>query len=644
MLQRLILLLVVVSLIKAQTTKSETNDTTKIKPKADTLRLIKSFPVNSNENSFKISLESLKGNPYRFAGNQFEFIPFSFLKYNIPGQPSSLSIAGNNEIGYLDNGISLNNFFNNSFNLNEIQTEIIDSVFVSRLYDGFLYTDNNQIAINFDTRRTYSQRPYTKLRFTQAPAEDAYVDFIFNAFLSKRLSLHFELAHSHADSVYSNDYSSYWLGTVRANYILTNFINITGSYRNNKGEFAQNGGMIDSAGVNIFNETESVPNFKKRYQKSITSYFDLGANLRFDEKHIWEIKTYYYETENQYRDNEYSGDKNIRLFNNYVTKKNGLYFNIPLSVNFMLLQLNGKYEYIKIRNEINEKTYSSGYNYFTFSPRLFFKLGNFNLSGFAKYSLLNTKSYLGFGGDLNITLLKSFKIFGGISFFEKPLNPAEMFIDNSSLPVEYYTVQGGIQFMDDQLNGELSVFFSRISNQLFAYGEVSRGIKKYYTKGLIRENSEKSGVSAVVNFKIRRFEINSNLVYQYSNSIYKYTPSYNLNLAIYYRDTLFNKALDLKAGIKVEFWGKIPYYAIDNQLNNYLQYYQNPNSNEFSRINNNGGKNFFKLDIISASKIKRNAQVYISLENLLGLEYEKEPFYPGRGRSLIVGINWEFFD
>lgn len=167
------------------------SDTTYIVP-GYSLFILKTSELD--ENNFFILRESIIKSNYRFAGDLLNDFPLSFQRdYGFVGYPNEILFYGLGSpfVNWMADGISLNDRFSNSYNLNLIQTEDIDSIEVVPLTRGFLYGSYMYpVTINFITRDFILPQPYSRIRYIQGPNREASVDANFHALVSKNFYSH----------------------------------------------------------------------------------------------------------------------------------------------------------------------------------------------------------------------------------------------------------------------------------------------------------------------------------------------------------------------------------------------------------------------------------------------------------------------
>jgi outer membrane receptor protein involved in Fe transport len=119
-------------------------------------------------------------------------------------------------------------------------------------------------------------------------------------------------------------------------------------------------------------------------------------------------------------------------------------------------------------------------------------------------------------------------------------------------------------------------------------------------------------------------------------------PNFTFDGGIYFIDTLFNSNLDLKAGFNFKYYSAQNYFSYDFEKYSSAQYIKQSSGGDFLPIQKT--LNAFRIDFFLAGRIQTAAILYFTWENLLNSQYFLVPYYPALGRSIRIGISWEFLD
>ena len=188
---------------------------------------------------------------YRYTGDFLRSFPFNFIAdLGITGQPNETFVygVGAGGISFMEDGVLWNNRFINALDLNEIQSEDIDSIEIVPSPRGFLYGPyNNPVTINFIMKDFLSPEPYSRIRYYEGPDGEAMFDGKFSARIAKKWNLSFQLTHRKTDSTFANNEFSMWQANTKLKYYLSNSINISAIYSFVDGDVLLNGAVdVDS--------------------------------------------------------------------------------------------------------------------------------------------------------------------------------------------------------------------------------------------------------------------------------------------------------------------------------------------------------------------------------------------------------------
>ncbi len=588
------------------------------------------IPLNSStltDKYFIISNEQITHNDYKYAGDYLRLFPFNFIKdLGFTGQQNETFLygVGNNAVSYLLDGISLNNRLLNSFNLNLIQSEDVDSIEIIPLPRGFLYgTNNNPVSVNFITKDSIRLKPYSRLRYYQGANRNLMLDGSFNVQLMKRLYGSFSITNRILDRTYKATDYSIWQGKFKLKYLLSNDVNLIASYNINDYTAGYSGGVnadsILSAGENpneVMYDYRAAPMYYPNGKLSVLTHL---PRLR-----VLTAPTDWLKTDASvfYLYNDYKKETSS---NGYAeTKTYG--FDIKNRINYGLFNLdfNLDYEKSKIASSAlaepipHLNTLQTGQNNFSgsvvltanvdsnFIPSLFYIISktNSDYSQFNRQLSIDYRSN-GLGLDLLVKVKEHISCYIGASFL-KP---------NNSSSTEYSFVEAGLKYSSDIFAADVKYFlneFKYISYPVFNLNYIS------WFGNL-------SGFSGNVKFNYGVLLFESLLSFYSENGSYDINvPNFQTQTGLYYKNILFNNNLNLKTGFVFYYTGKNKVFTFENGLG------EVPSS--------------YRIDFTLVGEIQKAAIVYFTFENLLDNKYYITPYYPMPERNFRFGVAWELFN
>ncbi|MCK9280774.1 MAG: putative porin [Melioribacteraceae bacterium] len=625
--QYIFIILICSSVVSAQTDSTNVrifaNDSTNVKIDSAAFKATDSLKTKVIQDTIKpvfieaydaytlSTKKAIDRSDYRYTGNLFTYLPFGRLddlgQYLQPSQVSLYNL-GFNAISYLDNGININNRINNSFDLNNYQSESIDSMEVISLPKGFLFSSvNNPVSVNFISRNKLSGKPHSRIRFIQAPNDEGFADFQFNAFLSPKFRTFFEITNGTAESNFANSDGSLWQGSIRFQYILSGNTDLFADYSYLKSNVHLNGGVVYRTSIDSIYDSFLAPvRFTNRYQK--TSLQNAGLRLlhRFSDRIISDVSLYYQDNLSEYRVNDPTGtnfqdglspvmqDNKYHLFGVQAKQDIGLsIFNLRLIGNIE----RAKHESNLSPGSIDVNTYSASAE----GSAFFFNI--LKGTAFTKYLKYRGNDYVGIGAEGELFLSKKTSLYFGLSRFQKP----ELILSDYFSPVTFDTYKRKLTLAEARLK------------VLFGKSDLSIGYFHY--------NNSLNGMNANINLKIWKILLSSN------NSIY--SSRFVSAGGIYYEDILFNENLNLKTGFNYRFYSELSLSFVTTV----------PTSPAYSAFPFYPYiKNSFQIDFFLSGRIQDAATIYFTWENLLGEDYFIVPIYPMYQTGLRFGVAWDFLD
>lgn len=574
--------------------------------KRDSLVPLHIFPLT--DRSTIITSNFIRFNNFRYTENIIDSYSFSFLQdRGSMGYPSELFLYGSPNVGYLSNGNAID-FFSSAYNtwdLNNIQAEYIDSVEILPLPRSILYQGNS--TVNFIYKDFLPLRPYTRIKYYQGAFDEALFDGSFNSLLYRRLYGYFQVTNRKLDRTYSNTKFTSWQVAARLKYLFSNDLNVSLSYNYSINYKGLNGGInadsITTNGVinqNIFYDEIFAPvNYYRQDFDQKIHRFELNV-LALPFKNAFSNASVFY--------NFYESDLNNITDNPEYNSKDkrkmiGAYIKQYYYANYFSLNFNADYTY----SDNYQKDILSHYSY----------LGN------------GTEKIFGLSGvlDLNLTdIIKPSFFYKYYAYsLGKTYGVSSFGLDLFSKKINFLTLYGGYSL--DNIGGEAGHIFQSYASfdykNLYLKAEVFSGKKSFY---FISQRPyypiKMSGVSSSLSFRIGSFVIEGQASHYFTDNEFS-IPSFNSKAGIYFNDSLFRPNLLLKTGFDFNFIGKRTFNTQSNLIN----------------IPSN-----YTIDFNLSGEIRKVAVIYFTWENLLDRKYYIVPYYPMYRRNLRFGVSWELFN
>jgi hypothetical protein len=588
-------------------------------------------------------------------------MPFSFVQdLGHFGQPSEQMFygLGFQNISYIRDGVLLNNRMTNTYNLNRFNSERVDSIEVSPLTTGFLYsTYNNPVSINFHSRFAFPKQAITQLKFFQASYDEGFVDVLFHTNITNKLNFGIGVSNSAIDSRFDNsDYES-WKLDANISYLINDKINITFNYFFTYDTLALFGGLDTSKILNddfssVLYGRDFQDSYRYQLNYSNNAYVKVLTTLIPNSK--TELTFYANSNVQKFRQNVDTLTSNIPVI---VRDNNLLTFGARLqnyySFEDATLNLTATYETTKLKTDFSSQDWTE--NILSLSGKVNYVVSKlFVPSFYGKFNYFNNNLLLGYGADVSGIINSSFSYYAGISWFQKqtsileniyPVGSNQSFpfnITQSPVPTNNNTIEIGIKYQSSQFMGRLAYFNISTDNSLIPNSGVSISDSllinelSYFTEKSINS----SGISFSFSYKFWKFLFSNNLNYFLStrNERVYASPDYTIAGKLYYFDKLFDNNLAVKAGINYRVTGgQSPFIydfensvQIKNELTPLVSYTDVPSS--------------FQLDLFLAGTIQERATIFVTFENLLDTEYYIVPYYFKQPVTLRLGVTWLLYD
>jgi len=652
------------SLINKITVPKDSTSTVK-RTKGSSLLQISSL-LDENFKTTIISQKALESTDYRTTADFFVNVPFGFVRdLGLVGQPNETIIYGQGfgNISFLSDGLSINNRLSNTFDLNLFQSESIDSIEVIPLTRGFLYGGmNNPVSVNFISRQPELRKPYSRIKYYQAPNGEGLIDGIFSITPFKKINAFFEITNQNTNPYYANTDHSNWMGYARLHYSPSGNLNVIASYKYFK-TITQLFGGVDADSISrkffpsqfdqiLYDKFSAPVRFTNRYQKASGHNFSLRMLGNFIEHSPTDISFYYQTDLTEFRQNEnsfiFQNNASI-IFDDNEHRTIGSSLRQDFNFDFIKLTSITSFERSKfftplLSQEINKSLFSS-------TAIASFSLINkaLNSSLFARYLDYSNDNFFGFGADARISLDQLFYFYVGFSSFEKPRTIWE---ERFLLP----TIQSGKQKITSfELSASLKNSFVNAT-----IGYFNKSTANSLLPALLKEDPlhndkivyatvndlKLQGINLKLDLSIWKILFSTNTSYYFSSDDRHNNnlPNFSLYGGIYYVDTLFNKNLHLKSGFNYFSIGERDFTSLDLEKNISTNFLYDPTAQNVSLISSSPITTSFQVDFFLAGKIQNSATVYFIFENLFNAKYFIVPYYPKQARGIRFGVAWNFLD
>lgn len=582
-----------------------------------------------SDKSFIIGNHELSHNDYKYTGDFLRLFSLNFVKdLGFSGQPNETFLygVGDNAISYLMDGISLNDRYSNSLNLNLIQSEDVDSIEIVPLPRGFLYgAYSNPVSVNFITNDFITKQPYTRIRFYQGANRDMMFDGSFNAKVTNRLIASFNITNRILDETYQATDYSIWQGKFKLKYLLSNDVNIIASYNINDYKAGYSGGVdVDSiiasgriADEVMYSSLDNPPMFYQSGRLNILTHLPRLKVLATPTNWLKTEASVYYLYNDHRKETESSGFAETKTYGiniNNNAKYSILTFGLKLDFEKTKTLASGLFEPIPLfsysyENDLKKFSGSliiSANIDSAFMPSLFYKITKSNAE-YTIFDRVGNEELISSGVGLDIL----FKVKSSIDLYigASTLNP------NSSSSSGYSFIEIGAKYYLDFINLDIKYFLNE-----FTYRNYNR-----FNFGYFQSFGNLDGYSASVKIGYGSFLLES------TSSLYSAksygainVPNFQTQTGLYFKDVLFENNLDLKTGFVFYYTGKNNVFTYENGL------IEVPASN--------------KLDFTLVGEVQKTAIIYFTWQNLLGKNYYITPYYPMSGRSIRFGVAWEMFN
>ena len=612
-----------------------------------TPELVGTLERNLDPGSFR-TRNDLHWVDYRYLGNILQTFPGAFVReQSSEGQYSQLSFNGVDwrSIAVTMNGRPMNDPISGVFNLYLFTTEYADRIEVVTGPRAFLYGSNSTGGVvNLVTKNYNSNKPFTKLDYSEGADGYAYVDGTFSQNTSRRINLTFGFQHQGTDGRFPNSDDESWMGRSKLRYNVSRDFNVIFSYYYVSMQAGLNGG-ISTASVGTtaaFDALQAIVVNADSYEKITRHDLDLSLVGTFmgDSTDVTNLTLYHSHVLREYRDEENRIPSNgIFVHSDHLASWMGATLTQDIASEIQRFEGGASIEIRKVEASPNigqQRTVVGalwGKEELTLSPF-------FSVAGFARHEIERGTGSPGAGADVTFALSPSFGLYGGFSSSRRQPNEQELFWNDSTvtrtgniIAEKHFVTELGATL---QFAGAGSIRFGyehRTINDpiLFARGpETASPFPPIVISNgsALTINSARASIS--VRFWYLAVEGTAMYLLETSHGVHiDDYPKLSGSGGLYFWHTLLHEKLELKAGVKGRFAFSHAGMLFNPEVIGYV-----PNGG--TPVSTNGSADLFLIAHLG------DAYIHVMWENIAGIQYYGTPYYPGGERALRFGVSWEF--
>ncbi len=566
-----------------------------------------------------------------------------------PGQQNQIvsNGIGDNNIAIMVDGIPYNDYYTGSYNLWNIPVDAIERVeFISGASSMFYDGKSAGGVINIVTKNFNNNRAMTRLRYSQGISGYAHTDAMFAQNIMSGLNLSFGLAHygfgSDKESQnyrgrFFNSNNDAWNFRTKLRYNITNWFNLSFSYFYDRTWTGLHGGVNYLNTPTIFDGLQAEVQNVESYEKQFNSHYNLTANFfAFEDSSLFASLSFYsFDRLREYRDEENRSVITNGIFQqrDFASIGRGMKLNMLSQVSAIRLMWYVNVERIQSREIIKIGFKGDLFTnlFFTLSPFATIKntRNKFTTNGGVEGKLRLTSSLILFGGVTQTALEENFV---AVDF---PLSSTSLFVPLEQREQKTFSlIEIGSRFtLPSLFSSEISYKRTEQKNP-FVFDTISfTNSGSYYnpTKYVF----EAISTSAHLEWNDFHLEGTANYLKQpaivRNNVSLTLYPEITMNGSAYYHGLLAKGNLDLKIGVRGNFFSK------QTGMRPYDEYgvWISSSDPEFGP---SGTMDFFAIGKIG------DAYVHFIWENLTGTQYLLAPVYPVYDRNIRFGLSWVFAD
>lgn len=645
----------------------------------DTILRVKPIPFVGALEPLRDSSESIVGSEipwveYRYIGDLLWTRPGMYIRdMGSPGQRNQLTIGGVDwrGIALLVNGRSENDPVTGSYDMILFPTDYVERIEYITGPRAIVYGFNSTAgAINIVTKSYYTNKPYSRLRYSQGVDKYAQTDALFSQNILPRFNFMFGLTrHTYGSHRLDQQYRARfpnadhdaWSFRTKLRYNLSNSLNVVFSHLAHQTRTGLNGGIdyLRTPGDQLFNPFGTYVYNNDAYEKITNHHLDLtvAAHPAGDSTQVTSFTAYYSNQLREYRDEErplqFDPPPNgifLQADNRNSTAGALVRHVLQNDIHSLYSSLEAEQVEVETSPEVGgrrEKRLSASARdeVRMFSP--------FVISAFGRVDRYRGKTLTGLGADAQIPLGRSLTFFGGVSTSDRTPTLQELYWSGDStgtptprpwlLNEEHRLVEVGLRLMlSGAVQGELTLQQRNVKNPIIVDtvgvpGGITPNYALLFSKPRAREETfNQLNISLRISYGAFVAEGKATYLRQpesfHGDQPLTPLPELSLDGSFYFRGKPFDGNLELKSGLRGRFISKQTGMAPLGESGIFIPY------TILRSFGPSSSGDFFLIARLG------DAYVHFIWENLAGNNYMLTPFYPMYDRNVRFGVSWEFWN
>jgi len=628
-------------------------DSAKVSSKPDTVAVIKQFEpagrfLYAQDPLQKIDRTRIRWGDYGGLSDVLWQIPGVFIRdLGSVGQPNQATSRGLgwHHVSFLVDGREVNELLTGVTTPSFLPVSGVERIEYETGTRSFLYgLSGTGGAVNIITEDFDSDRPYSRVHYSEGGYSLLSTDGIFSQNLSRRFNLAAAFHRSTLDGRFPNTDYDAWNVRIKLRYLISKRMNLSISETYNGTQVGLNGGVDvqQTPSAYVFDELLARVRNTDSYEK--TRRHDLTATVGVlpfsDSISVWSVTAYYSNNLRQYRDEENRPNPNgiftrsdhqsewygVKVAQRLATQGSDIHVGAELQERRISTSPN-----VGVRHETHGNVIGLAEKW----------VGALRGAVFGRYDRLRGEGFFSYGADAKLRLLTSLSAYGGYSHSNRAPSIQELYwigggVDRlSPLNKERHRlVEVGLIFQHRELLDLRFTFFQRdIHDRIVVEPRVTNEVFQSATIKNIPEETLR-GADLKMSLHWWKFSAEGTLTYlthhrgRLRKEIY---PRLFTAGEISGRIPLFANHLDLKVGLRGKFFTR-----------NYGEQF-NPESmlyieNEGKPLDQHGSTDLFLVGKVG------KAYLHVLLENLTDERAMLTPYFPIQDRKVRFGVEWEFLD